>query len=340
MRLRPRAGSGAALVGVLALALLAGCGRPAGTATPTVTALRVDAPMHLAVWSDPAHALIGVTDGGRLEKLVSAGGASSLSPQRFTDIGDDVAPGLPGQPVLYLPQPGSGQVAIIDPTDLRQTGTLSAGPRPSYVSTDVGANVLLALSDSGDTVTGVSIRHGDVVTSQHLAAPADAVDGPERERLVEYHVTGESGIAHYEDGERRGSLTLPTHAAVTDGAKATRLYVAETGTDRLLAVDSRRSGDGLEVVGSADLGTPVLSVGVDATRIYALTADRLVVLETRTYGGYPDGRIPVARTIDLRAALPPSARGATLSGLAVGADRVYVTVAGAPYVLDVSKPSL
>lgn len=335
---RKRSGIGLG-VGLVLLAL-AGCGRPAGSATTSVGLLRLDQPMDHAVWSSSARALVGVTPSGRLEKLVPATRASTVSPAPLPDAGDDLAPGLPDDPVIYVPQPRLDRVAVVRVADLRTAATLSAGARPSYVSTDVGANALLALSKSGAAVTAVSIHHGDVLSTQSLAAPADAVDGSGRERVIDFHVTGPHGIQHFEQGDDSASLDIPVSADATDPTKTTRVYVAQTGTDDLVAVDSRRGGEGLEVVGRADLGAPVLFVGADATRIYAVTADRLVVLETRSYGGFPGDRIPVLRTIDIRSALPPGLRGAPISGLAVGTDRVYLTVAHAPYVLSVTKPSV
>lgn len=47
------------------------------------------------------------------------------------------------------------------------------------------------------------------------------------------------------------------------------------------------------------------------------------------------------RVIDYRSALPGGAVGsARPSGMAIGPHRVYLTLAGAPYVISVAKPHL
>ncbi|MBW0011071.1 MAG: hypothetical protein JO063_13320, partial [Pseudonocardiales bacterium] len=107
-----------------------------------------------------------------------------------------------------------------------------------------------------------------------------------------------------------------------------------------LAVDTRRTEDGLEVVARADLGEPAHYLGVDQTRIYAATEHQLVVLKTNSYEGYHDQTVPLVTTIGFRSALPGAARDAPLSGLAVGPDRVYLTLQGQPYVLSIAKPSI
>ncbi len=64
------------------------------------------------------------------------------------------------------------------------------------------------------------------------------------------------------------------------------------------AVDSRRSGDGLEVLARTRLPSLIRDLGTDDTRIYAATDHEVVVLETaclpvsnrRGSRGWPSGR--------------------------------------------------
>ncbi len=108
----------------------------------------------------------------------------------------------------------------------------------------------------------------------------------------------------------------------------------------LYAVDSRRGGDGLQVLASARLPSPIRDLGTDDTRIYAATDHQVVVLETASFTGFPQQKIPVIRVIDYRAGLPGAIQWAQLSGMAVGPHRVYLTLAEAPYVVSIAKPRL
>jgi hypothetical protein len=313
-------------------------------AGPSSVVLPIEAPMHEPVWSGHDGALVGLTPDAEVERVdpsPDAGRVGSAVSARLPDVGRNIAAGMPDAGVVYVPRPGRNQVTVLRVSDLRPAGALRVGPAPAYLALDEGADRLLALSADGRTVTGVDLEHRDRTSSQRVdASPAADIDGPKRERVIEFHVTGADGIEHYLAGARRGRLGLPVTDAVGDEIKVTRLYVAESGTDDLVAVESGRASGGLDVVGRADLGAPVEFVGDDARRVYAATHDRLVILETRSYGGFPDRRIPVLKSVDFRADLPGAVRSAPLSGLAVGPDRVYLTFAGQPYVLSLSKPNV
>jgi hypothetical protein len=345
----PRPASRPPLIAAAAIALAvvldacAGSGSTGAAGAPHLTLLRVAAPIEHPVWADHDGVLLGVA-GARVEKVAPARDArsarSSLS-RAFADIGTNVAPGIPDTGVAYVPQPRSDRVAVLRVSDLRQVGTLRDGPSPAYLATDAGADALLALSAAGRSVTAVDVRdHGRVGRVDLDAGTDAAVDGPERGRLVEYHVTGASGITHVKDGERLGSLRIPAGPAVSDETKVTRLYVAQRGTGRLLAVDSQRWGDGLRVVGQADLGAPVRYLGVDHYMLFAVAGGRLIVLDTNSYQGYASGHIPVREVIHFARDLSPRLRGAAVSGLAVGPHRVYLTLASVPYVVSIAKPGI
>jgi hypothetical protein len=67
----------------------------------------------------------------------------------------------------------------------------------------------------------------------------------------------------------------------------------------------------------------------------------VVTLETASFTGFPHNTIPVIRVINYRAGLPGgSVQSAPLSGMAIGPHRVYLTLAGTPYVVSVAKPHL
>lgn len=343
---RRRMSRGAAALALLVtVAGLAGCEGHNVAAGPQAVLLHIDAPMHEPVWSGHDGVLVGLTEhGSRVEKVdpaLNPHDATSALSAPMTDLGTNLAPGMPGNGVVYIPQPGLDRVAVLHVATLRQVRTVRVGREPSTLATDVGASTLLALSRDGRTVTGLDLEHNTISTSQRVDAGPDArLVGPERERVVEYHVTGPTRVEHYLAGARRGSVAVQAGDAVGDQTKVTRLYVAESGTDDLVSVDSGRSAGGMEVVGRADLGAPVRYVGDDEHRVYAVTPDRLVVLETRSFGGFVDGRIPVLETVRFRDDLPAALRDARLSGIAVGPTRVYLTFADQPYLLSIAKPNV
>ncbi|MBP0457128.1 hypothetical protein [Streptomyces montanisoli] len=238
-------------------------------------------------------------------------------------------------------------------TTLRTERLLRAGQAPAFVSADAGAKVLLALSEDGSLVTGLDLQRSPgqqqrVVVRRRVAlgpGPDREVDGPARNRVIEFHTIGPRRVSHYEGdaGQVRETASIPfqARAATGDLVKVSRLYAAEKGTDRLVAIDVAPGGDELRLVAQARLGEPVLYLGADENRLYAVTRDRLVVLKTNSFEGFEGGRFTVLATIDLRTALRGSrVRNAPVSGIAVGPDRVYLTVQGRPYVLSIAKPDL
>lgn len=343
-RMRYRRARWGIVVAVVVLLALAGCSTAGGSpsAARPVIALPISAPVHEPTWSDHAHALFALTDDRRIAKI-DPSGRSTLSAS-FPDAGEDVAT-AGTQAAVYLPQPKLGQVAVISDADLRQAASLPAGPAPSFLTLDSGSDDLLALSEDRSTVTTVDLHSHTVLPSQHVHATPDAeLDGAKRGRRIDYHLAGSGGITHHKGSpgsvQDEGAIGIPAEKTAGDLVKSSRLYVAEKGTDRLVAVDSTRGEQGLEVVGQVHLGQPGYCLGVDQTRLYAATQRTVVVLKTNSFEGYHDQAIPIVTTIDFRSALPGAARDAPLSGLAVGPDRVYLTFQGQPYVVSIAKPDI
>ncbi len=170
------------------------------------------------------------------------------------------------------------------------------------------------------------------------------IDGANRGRDIEYHVYGPSGIRYYKGPssppKERGSLPMGVASAAGDGTAVTRSYVARRDGDVLYAVDSQRSGEGLNVMAATRLPSPIRRISTDDTRIYAATDREVVVLETNDVTGYPHKSIPVLRTTNYRTALPDAQRSSPLTGMALGPHRVYLTFAGTPLVVSVAKPRL
>ncbi|HZQ32994.1 MAG TPA: hypothetical protein VFB19_14820 [Mycobacterium sp.] len=312
--------------------------------------MRVSAPIHAPLYSFDNDRLLGLTDDKRIASVDATGPAgsgpadTSFSPM-LADVGRNFQISPYDSGIALVPQPALNRVAEVKVSDLRPVGAFAAGPTPSYVSQDSGANYLLALSADRSTVTAVDLHRNDILGSQAIATPPpeSTIEGAQRGRVVEFHVLGSGGISHYKGHtmpvEKHGELPVSVEAAVGDPTKVSRAYLAEKGTDKLVAVDSKHDRESLEVVGTASVGEPIRAVAVDDTRIYAATDSKLVVLQTNAFGGYPDARIPTLRTFDYRSELPRGpAASASVSGLAAGRHHVFLTLDGVPFVVRVAKP--
>ncbi|TAM65838.1 hypothetical protein [Mycobacterium sp.] len=345
-RKRRRRWSGAAAAGIMAVA---GCSAP-GTSlesAPAVSAVTVGATMHDPVWSYHDHALLGLTDDHRLAAITYAGpGTAHTQLSEPMGSGRNLQISQKDDRHVFVPQPERGKVAVVDIATLRPIGEFDAGPAPSYLAEDAGMRVLLALAADGSSVTPVD-QYGfrKLPTARVTGEPADSIIGANRGREIDYHLYGRSGIRYYEGPssppEEQGSLSMAVAAAAGDGASAERSYVAGYDDSMLEAIDSRHGEEGLEVLARTRLSSPIRYLGTDDTRIYAATDHDVAVLETASFTGFPNGTIPLIRTIDYRAGLPSGpVASAPLSGMAIGPKRVYLTLRGQPYVISVAKPHL
>lgn len=336
------------VVGAVAAAMTTGCSQPGASleSAPDVEVWRAGAALHEPVWSYRMHALVALTDDHRLAE-VTAGDRGGDARTRFSApvaSGRNLQISRKDERVVFVPQPERGTVAAVDLESLRQVSEFDAGPAPAYLSEDAGLRMLLALSSDGTAVTPVDEYGYRRLPTAISGTSADSIDGANRGRELDYHLYGSSGIRHFQGTSsppaQRGSLDFAVAVSAGDGTAVTRSYVAGPDDNTLRAVDSRRGGRGLEQLASARLPSPIRELGTDDTRIYAATDRELVTLETASFTGFPDGRIRVLRTIDYRSGLPPAARAARLSGMAVGPRRVYLTFAQAPYAVSIAKPRL
>jgi hypothetical protein len=327
----------------------AGCSAPGTTleSAPEVGLAGIDAALHDPVWSYRDNALLGLTDDHKLATITYAGPKSAHTRLSAPmDAGRNVQISKKDDRHVFVPQPERGKVAVVDTATLAPVGEFDAGPAPAYLAEDAGMRVLLALSADGSSVTPVD-QYGfrKLPTATFTAEPADTIDGANRGRQIEYHLYGASGIRYYKGPssppEQRGSLQMAVAAWAGDSTSVSRSYVATRDGNVLYAVDSRRGGEGLEVLARTRLSSPIRYLGTDDTRVYAATDRDVAVLETASFTGFPDGTIPVLRTIDYRAGLPGGpVASAPLSGMAIGPKRLYLTLRGQPYVVSVAKPHL
>ncbi|VBA37533.1 hypothetical protein LAUMK13_01679 [Mycobacterium innocens] len=323
----------------------AGCLAPGATleSAPAVELTAIGAPVRDPVWSYRDRSLLGLTDDHRLAKITVTG--SPTADTRLSepmDVGRNLQISQKDDRLVFVPQPQRGRVAVVDIDSLQRVDEFDAGPAPAYLTEDAGMRVLLALSADGSSVTPVD-QYGfrKLPAADISAEPADSIDGANRGRQIEYHLYGPSGIRYYKGPssppEERASLHMDVAVSAGDGTAVTRSYVAGRTDSVLYAVDSRRDGHGMEVLGCAQLSAPIRYLGTDETRIYAATDRDVVVLETESFTGYSDGIIPVLRRIDYRAGLPGPASSAPLSGMAIGPKRVYLTLRGQQYLVSGSN---
>jgi hypothetical protein len=333
-----------------AVLVATGCSAP-GTSlesAPEVVLWSIGVPLHEPVWSYRVHALVALTDDNRVAE-VTAGAHDQDAKTRWSTpmaVGRNLQISQKDDRIVFVPQPERGRVAEVDLESLRQVKDFDAGPAPAYLSEDAGMRILLALSADGRSVTPVD-QYGlrKLPTAGIPDEPADSIDGANRGRKIDYHVYGSSGVRYYEGfsspPQERGSLAMDIAVSAGDGATDTRNYVAGHDSNTLYALDSRRGGRGMQVLASAALPSPIRELGTDDTRIYAATDNELVVLETASFRGFADRKIPVIRVINYRAGLPGGAvQSAGLSGMAIGPHRVYLTLADTPDVVSVAKPHL
>lgn len=328
---------------------VAGCSAPGSSlqSAPAIALATIGTTLHEPVWSYHDHALLGLTDDHRLAAISYSGpGTAHTRLSGPMGSGRNLQISQKDDRHVFVPQPERGKVAVVDIAALAPVGEFDAGPAPSYLSEDAGMRVLLALAADGSSVTPVDQYGFRKLPTAHISGmPADTIDGSNRGRDIEYHLYGASGIRYYKGPssppEERGSLPIVAAATAGDGTQVTRSYVATRDSNVLYAVDSRRGGDGLEVLARTELSSPIRYLGTDDTRIYAATDRDVAVLETASFTGFPNGTIPVIRTIDYRAGLPPGpAAAAPLSGMAIGPKRVYLSLHGQPYTISVAKPRL
>lgn len=337
------------VVVVAAASMTTACSRPGASleSAPDVALWRIAAPLHEPVWSYHTHALIALTDDHRLAE-VTAGDQGNDAKTRFsapmTSSGRNLQISQKDKRVVFVPQPERGKVAAVDLESLRQVNDFDAGPAPAYLAEDAGLRMLLALSADGMAVTPVDQYGYRELPTATTTDSAQSIDGANRGRDLDYHLYGSSGIRYFHGTSsppaQRGSLSIDVAVSAGDGTATTRSYVAGHDDNTLRAVDSRRGGEGMEVLASTRLPRPIRELGTDDSRIYAATDRELITLETASFTGFPDGRIPVLRTVEYRSVLPAAAQSAHLSGMAVGPDRVYLTLAEEPYVVSIAKPRL
>lgn len=303
----------------------------------------VDAPLRVPAWAEDEGVVIALQeDGRRLVRLDTA--------ESFDETGDlpvtisEELDGVAGENLAleegrepngtYLPKPERDQVAVVENDDLLEVRTFSAGESPVRVAlggatTGGSAPTLFALSRDGSTVTSVGLEDFEVLTEVEVGASEDALIEASGEDG--FWLAGPGGVALYSASpELRGELSVAAGALAVDAADPERAYVAESSSGRVMLVEPGGEGE-LRVVAETDLGTPAEYLAAKDGGLYAVTRDELVVLDS--------GSLEIVETVELGPIFErENLDQAEPSGLAVGEENVYVTLAGEPYVLLIEKP--
>ena len=336
------------LVAVMSMALT-GCGvgeqAAAEGASGNGIVARVDAPLRAPAWVEDEGVLIALQEDGR--RLVRLDPGESFDGTRdFPVTTSQELDGSAGENLrlesgsmpdeIYLPKPERDQVTVVENDDLLEVRNLVAGESPARIalggsSTGYGVQTLFALSEDGETVTVVELENPGT-------ADAEAEVGASEDSLLEasgedgFWLAGPEGVALYggPPPERLGNLPLEAGSLATDADDPQRAYAGETSSGRVVAVEPDEAGE-LRAVAEADLNAPAEYLYAEEGRLYAISRDELVVLDSESLETVETVEIgPLVAQEGLEQAEP--------SGLTVGEENVYVTLKGEPYVLFIEKP--
>ncbi|MDP9476125.1 MAG: hypothetical protein M3R38_10660 [Actinomycetota bacterium] len=319
-----------------------------------VSLLRADVPLREPTWVSHENVLLTLAaDEPRVVKLdpgaeTPAGEAQASQPnegavlasEELESAGENLATyeRKPGQ--AYLPQPDLGRVAVMDVANLNVEETLELGNAPPYeVATQPNSDTLFTLSRDGSTVTAFDLERDEVVDEVRAEAGEGAMlEAPEKGLYPSFWLADRDGVSFYHGdpapmrrltGERIGANDI-----AVDHESSQRAYVAEAGTGRVVALEGDPEGllEGeLLEVAERDLGEEVRHVETTTTEVYAATENELFVMRRED--------LSVEETVDFRAPLGDEAlKRAPVSGMAVGKEKVYLTLEGQPYVVSVDKP--
>ena len=253
------------------------------------------------------------------------------------DAGENLALSPEEPEKVYLPRPGVGEISALDTDSLREVESYDAGPSPSYVTVDVQSEILFALSESGSEVSGVGLEEPERVPAIEVGgSPEVLVEAPEKGLYPAFWVAGPGGVAYYAGDPPERLVGVPMEAGdiAVDLTSAQRAYVAEG--DRVVALegDPERFLEGkLEVVATRSLGDKVEHVASDELHVFAATKNRLVAMRRETLE--PVETVEFGRHLEREGIRPAGISGITAG---TGANDVYMTFEGKPYVLSVKKP--
>ncbi len=321
---------------------------------PGVAVLQIETPLRAPVWSPGEEVLFALGQDesrlveGELVKVdVSRGGfnpdaerpqAIASSEVLEAEAGENLVLEQDHEPdKIYVPIPERDEVLVMEKDDLLEVRTFRVGLSPSRVAlarSPGTSETLFALSEDGSIVTVVDLpAEKEVVARVEVeAGPGVRIEAFDRGGEDGFWLAGSEGVRLYEGPsfERLAAMPIEAEALAVDGADPDHAYVSEASSGRVVAVELTPDGD-LEVVAEAEVDGPVMYLDAEEERLYGVTPDALVVFDTQD--------LQTLEVVEFDRFLDREVlERAEPSGLAVGEDRVYVTLEGEPFLVQIEKP--
>ena len=320
------------------LVLFGGC-TTAGS-QQKVEVLRVDVPLQEPVWVPEKEVVLALSEDRRRVVRINVneanpGDRAPIRSVEFEDVGKNLALNPEGPELAYLARPKSGRISTLSTDSLRVMDSYDVGDSPTYVTLDVQSEVLFALSKDGSTVSGVEIETPEEIPAAEVGGDARTlVEAPEKGLDPAFWIAGPGGVAFYGGvpPERMVWRSMEAQDIAVDLTSSQRAYIAEA--DRVVALegDPERLLEGnLEVMATRSLGERVECLTSDELYVFAATRDKVVAMRRETLE--PIDSVAFGPLLERE-----SVRPSDISGMTVGAEEVYLTLEGEPYVLSVEKP--
>ncbi|MDP9439045.1 MAG: hypothetical protein M3P49_09900 [Actinomycetota bacterium] len=242
----------------------------------------------------------------------------------------------------FVPQPELDHIQVMQTDDLLDVRAFDAGEPAARVALSGPRDAVYALSTIGKTVTSVDLDTLDPVAEKKVQGSEGTLigtppfEGPLSGDTDVFWLADPEGIALHDfvsDPDPLGSIPLNAATLAVDAENAERAYASEAGTGRIVAVEPEGEGR-LDIVGETDIGEEVLNLAAEPGRLYAVTANSLVALDSAS--------LETIRSVTLftgeRESTGSSSSIPEPSGIAVGEEGVFVTLKGEPRMLLVAKP--
>jgi len=291
------------------------------------------------VWVPGKEVLLALSEDRRLVRVNVAeskpGARLPVRSVEFEDVGENLALSPKEPELVYLPRPESGRISALDTDSLRVMNSYDLGNSPTYVTLDVQSEVLFALSKDHSMVSGVGIETPKKIPAVEVGGDVrKLLEAPEKGLDPAFWIAGQDGVAFF-GGNPPGRMAwkpMEAQDIAVDLTSSQRAYIA--GADRVVALegDPERLLEGnLEVMATRSVGERVWCLTSDELHVFAATRDKLVAMRRETLE--PVDSVAFGPLLERE-----NVRPSDITAITVGAEDVYLTLEGEPYVLSVKKP--